>query len=89
MGSWPLTCLLQEVLSGMQFFFFFLFFRVYGTRKLHFEIQDHDFHFSFSAFLFCFVPKLAAHRILGDAFMRVYHTVFDFGELQLGFAEAV
>lgn len=27
--------------------------------------------------------------ILGDAFMRVYHTVFDFGELQLGFAEAV
>ncbi|KAJ9186052.1 hypothetical protein P3X46_005606 [Hevea brasiliensis] len=27
--------------------------------------------------------------ILGDVFMRVYHTVFDFGELQLGFAEAV
>ncbi|EEF50033.1 Aspartic proteinase precursor, putative [Ricinus communis] len=26
--------------------------------------------------------------ILGDVFMRVYHTVFDFGDLQVGFAEA-
>ncbi|CAJ2628855.1 unnamed protein product [Trifolium pratense] len=26
--------------------------------------------------------------ILGDIFMRVYHTVFDYGNLQLGFAEA-
>jgi len=26
--------------------------------------------------------------ILGDVFMGVYHTVFDFGDLQLGFAEA-
>ncbi|MQL05569.1 hypothetical protein EI015_26215, partial [Escherichia coli] len=26
--------------------------------------------------------------ILGDVFMRVYHTVFDNGNLQLGFAEA-
>ncbi|XP_050223403.1 phytepsin-like [Mercurialis annua] len=26
--------------------------------------------------------------ILGDAFMRVYHTVFDFGNLKLGFAQA-
>lgn len=52
---------------------------------LKFKIMTFIFHF----LLFCFVPKLAAHRILGDAFMRVYHTVFDFGELQLGFAEAV
>ncbi|KAI4332064.1 hypothetical protein L6164_017003 [Bauhinia variegata] len=26
--------------------------------------------------------------IIGDVFMRVYHTVFDYGDLQLGFAEA-
>ncbi|KDP23334.1 hypothetical protein JCGZ_23167 [Jatropha curcas] len=26
--------------------------------------------------------------ILGDVFMRVYHTLFDYGDLQLGFAEA-
>ena len=32
--------------------------------------------------------KLHACRILGDVFMGVYHTVFDFGDLQLGFAEA-
>ena len=38
--------------------------------------------------LSCLTLKLHACRILGDVFMGVYHTVFDFGDLQLGFAEA-
>ncbi|KAG6478138.1 hypothetical protein ZIOFF_061570 [Zingiber officinale] len=34
--------------------------------------------------------NVASHdcRILGDIFMGVYHTVFDYGKLQIGFAEA-
>ena len=35
-----------------------------------------------------FLLKLHNHRILGDVFMRVYHTVFDSGDLQIGFAVA-
>lgn len=27
-------------------------------------------------------------RILGDVFMGVYHIVFDYGNLEIGFAEA-
>jgi phytepsin len=32
--------------------------------------------------------NLGECRILGDVFMGVYHTIFDFGEERIGFATA-
>ena len=38
--------------------------------------------------LFSYMRELYSRRILGDTFMGAYHTIFDYGNLQLGFAEA-
>lgn len=36
-----------------------------------------------------FMHISSVRRILGAIFMEAYHTVFDFGNLRVGFAEAV
>ncbi|KAI4332063.1 hypothetical protein L6164_017002 [Bauhinia variegata] len=43
---------------------------------------------TFCLSMFIAIDALGPSWILGDAFMRVYHTVFDYGNLQLGFAKA-
>lgn len=50
--------------------------------------RSHQSHRLLEQLLTQFLSAPPPRRILGDVFMGVYHTVFDYGNLRVGFAEA-